>query len=128
MVDRGAQKTANFGQVGGRRCANFGSFWSAESATLGPRDGRFWPILAIFQAPRRAIAVTLGTLTRAILVDTGAQKRSMLSKLEAVGGPILVHFGPSRQPLWAPRRPIYANLAQFWGAKMPEFGQTLNAN
>ena len=93
------------------------------------RDGRFSPILAIFGAPRRPISVNLGTPTGPILVDTGAQKRSIfLVKLDAVGGPILVHFRPPSQSLWAPGRQIFANVGHFQGAKTPDFGQTWNAD
>ena len=90
-------------------------------------------ILAIFGAPRRPISVKLGTPTRPILVDTGGQKQSILVKLEAVGGPILVNFGPPSQPLWAPGRPIFANFAKIgknrpsrgpkWLTRRPEINQ-----
>ena len=108
-----------------------GQFWFILGRTVshfGPRDGRFSPILAIFGAPRRPFSVELGTLTRPILVDKGAQKLSILVKLKAVGGRILVHFGPPSQPLWAPGRPIFAKSGHFWGAKTPDVSQTWNPN
>ena len=73
------------------------------------------PILAIFGAPRRPISVKLGTPTQPILVDTGAPKRSILVKIGAARGPRLVNFGLPSRPLWAPGRPIFANLGHFWG-------------
>ena len=82
--------------------ANFGHFWGAKTL----------------------ISVKLGTLTLPILADMTAHKHSILVKLEAVGGPILVHFGPPSQPLWAPGRPIFANFGHFWGVKAPDFDQT----
>ena len=92
---------------------------------FGPRDGQFWPILAFFGAPRRPISVKLGTLTRAILVDTSAQRRSILIKLEAVGGPIFVHFGPPSQPLWAPGQPLFANFGPISGRQDTQFRSNL---
>ena len=108
-----------------------GQFWFISGRPVShfrTQDGVFSPILAIFGAPRRPISVKLGPLTRPILVDTGAQKWSILVKFEAVGGPILVLSWPPSQSLWAPGRQILANFGQFRGAKTPDFGQTWNAN
>ena len=108
-----------------------GQFWFISSRRVshfGPRQRRFSAILLIFGAPRCLVSFKLGTPTRPILVDTRAQKRSNLVKLEAVGGPISVHFGPPSQPPWAPGRPIFASFGHFWGAKTPDFGQIWNAN
>ena len=107
-----------------------GQFWFISGRRVshfGPRDGRFSPILAIFGALRRPISVKLGTLTRPILVHTEAHKYSISVTL-AVGGPILVHFGPPSQRPWAPGRLIFANFGHFWGAKTPDFSQTWNTN
>ena len=108
-----------------------GQFWFIS----GPPSQPLWapgrPIFAKFghfRAPSRPILVKFGTLTWPILVDTGVQKRSMLVTLEAVGGPILVHFGPPSQPPWATVQSVFANFGHLWGARTPDFGQTLNAN
>ena len=108
-----------------------GQFWlilGRRASHLGPPDGRFSLILTFFGAPRRPIWVKIGTPTWPIFVDTGGRKCSISVKLEAVGGPISVYFGLPSQPLWAPGRPIFANLDNFWGAKTPDFRQTWNAN
>ena len=71
----------------------------AQSSGPGTADlCQFRPFLGRQDA---RLTVKLGTPTGPILVDTGAQKRSILVKLEAVGGPILFHFGPPSQPLSA---------------------------
>ena len=70
-------------------------------------------------APRRPMSVKLGTLTRSILVATGAQKGSILVTLEAVGGPNSIFFWPPSQPLWAPGQPIFANLAILGAPRRP---------
>ena len=127
LFDTGVQKGSIL--VTWRR--SLGQFWfisGRQVSHFGPRDGRFSPMLAIFRDPRHPISVTVGTLNRPILVDTGAQKRSTLVTLEAVGGPILVHFESPSQPLWAPDRPIFANFGHFWGPKAPDFGHSWNAN
>ena len=73
-----------------------GQFWFISGRRVshfGPRDCRLSPIFAMFGAARHPFSVKLGTLSRPTLVGTGAQKGSILVTLEAVGGPILVHFG-----------------------------------
>ena len=48
-------------------------------------------------------------------------------KLEAVHGPVLVNFGPLSQPLWAPRRLIFAKFAHFWGGQDARFWSNLES-
>ena len=103
-----------FGFISGRRVSHF-----------GPRDGRFWPFLGV---PRRPILVNSERQLGPFWLTQQRKDGEFSVKFEAVGGPILVHFGPPSQPLWAPGRPIFANFGHYSGAKTPDFGQPLNGN
>ena len=111
------------GQFGSNWRRSVGQFWFISGRRVshfGPRDGQFSPILAIFGAPRRPISIKLLTLTRPILVDTGAPKGSIRSngrrsvgQFWFISGRRVSHFGPRDgrfSPilpiLGAPRRPI----------------------
>ena len=108
----------NFGQNGGGRGPILVNFGPGSRPLWAPGQ----PISAIFGASNQE------KLTRPIWVDTGAPKCTFFVKLEAVGGPVLVHFGPPSQLLWAPGWLIFANFGHCWVAKTPDFGQTWNAN
>ena len=82
-------KTGNFGEIGGGRRANVGSFRAAESTTLDPATADFrqlWPFLGPQAAQLRS---KFGTLTQRILVDTGAQKQSILQCSQSANAPFV---------------------------------------
>ena len=80
-------------------------FWLASGRRIshvGPREGPFPPIRAIFGAPRRLISVKLGTPTRPTLDDTGGGEKGQFQSnwSRYVGQFCLIwgrresHFGP----------------------------------